>query len=135
MEIRPCGQDIGKNPGRRIERRGHLPWTVGGGRGEAGNGSRHGGKADHLRHGQSRSRNLPTRSEGSTPRRHHRDGPVGLSQSGQQRPWLSFHFPRRSEEHTSELQSLMRISYAVFCLKKKNLIHTKLATQHTQLYT
>src|SRR3546814_3903228 len=28
-------------------------------------------------------------------------------------------FPVRSEEHTSELQSLMRISYAVFCLKKK----------------
>src|SRR3546814_3153721 len=28
--------------------------------------------------------------------------------------------PNRSEEHTSELQSLMRISYAVFCLKKKN---------------
>src|SRR3546814_3174733 len=33
--------------------------------------------------------------------------------------------PHRSEEHTSELQSLMRISYAVFCLKKKN------KTQHT----
>src|SRR3546814_7783884 len=33
---------------------------------------------------------------------------------------------RRSEEHTSELQSLMRISYAVFCLKKKNTHkHTK----------
>src|SRR3546814_5008522 len=31
----------------------------------------------------------------------------------------------RSEEHTSELQSLMRISYAVFCLKKKNIFHTK----------
>src|SRR3546814_5651130 len=31
---------------------------------------------------------------------------------------------RRSEEHTSELQSLMRISYAVFCLKKKKLIDT-----------
>src|SRR3546814_5355315 len=30
----------------------------------------------------------------------------------------------RSEEHTSELQSLMRISYAVFCLKKKNIIHS-----------
>src|SRR3546814_8115844 len=30
------------------------------------------------------------------------------------------HGRRRSEEHTSELQSLMRISYAVFCLKKKN---------------
>src|SRR3546814_7361599 len=31
----------------------------------------------------------------------------------------------RSEEHTSELQSLMRISYAVFCLKKKKIIRTK----------
>src|SRR3546814_9310911 len=30
------------------------------------------------------------------------------------------HLKHRSEEHTSELQSLMRISYAVFCLKKKN---------------
>src|SRR3546814_4283979 len=30
----------------------------------------------------------------------------------------------RSEEHTSELQSLMRISYAVFCLKKKNKLNT-----------
>src|SRR3546814_2279698 len=35
----------------------------------------------------------------------------------------------RSEEHTSEPQSLMRISYAVFCLKKKNTHHTK----HTKL--
>src|SRR3546814_7315684 len=33
--------------------------------------------------------------------------------------WLAF---VRSEEHTSELQSLMRISYAVFCLKKKILL-------------
>src|SRR3546814_1167473 len=31
-----------------------------------------------------------------------------------------FFYGERSEEHTSELQSLMRISYAVFCLKKKN---------------
>src|SRR3546814_4931783 len=31
----------------------------------------------------------------------------------------------RSEEHTSELQSLMRISYAVFCLKKKKKQHSK----------
>src|SRR3546814_3353749 len=35
----------------------------------------------------------------------------------------------RSEEHTSELQSLMRISYAVFCLKKKK---TKKNTNHTR---
>src|SRR3546814_8987510 len=32
---------------------------------------------------------------------------------------------RRSEEHTSELQSLMRISYAVFCLKKKSTTHRR----------
>src|SRR3546814_5011421 len=38
-----------------------------------------------------------------------------------QGPLVIFHrrVKRRSEEHTSELQSLMRISYAVFCLKKK----------------
>src|SRR3546814_4635454 len=35
----------------------------------------------------------------------------------------------RSEEHTSELQSLMRISYAVFCLKKKNKTTDKLIVQ------
>src|SRR3546814_2389910 len=34
---------------------------------------------------------------------------------------IGSHTPVRSEEHTSELQSLMRISYAVFCLKKKNI--------------
>src|SRR3546814_3097308 len=38
---------------------------------------------------------------------------------------------RRSEEHTSELQSLMRISYAVFCLKKKNS-QTKIVSTHTR---
>src|SRR3546814_7561018 len=44
----------------------------------------------------------------------------GLARSGKL-------FVRRSEEHTSELQSLMRISYAVFCLKKKtnkSILHT-----------
>src|SRR3546814_6311957 len=49
-------------------------------------------------------------------------------------PPLRFHDLRhthgRSEEHTSELQSLMRISYAVFCLKKK-----KQKVQHTQTIT
>src|SRR3546814_4814881 len=35
----------------------------------------------------------------------------------------------RSEEHTSELQSLMRISYAVFCLKKKNTENTKMSNR------
>src|SRR3546814_1015225 len=36
------------------------------------------------------------------------------------RRWSSQSSVERSEEHTSELQSLMRLSYAVFCLKKKN---------------
>src|SRR3546814_8178634 len=36
----------------------------------------------------------------------------------------------RSEEHTSELQSLMRISYAVFCLKKKNILANKTIVQN-----
>src|SRR3546814_4935235 len=36
----------------------------------------------------------------------------------------------RSEEHTSELQSLMRISYAVFCLKKKNYNNSDQSSHH-----
>src|SRR3546814_9171343 len=46
--------------------------------------------------------------------------------------WLS-----RSEEHTSELQSLMRISYAVFCLKKKKIKHRprlNTVTTRTKIY-
>src|SRR3546814_3133731 len=38
----------------------------------------------------------------------------------------------RSEEHTSELQSLMRISYAVFCLKKKKNQHTSILQRLTK---
>src|SRR3546814_10404523 len=44
----------------------------------------------------------------------------------------------RSEEHTSELQSLMRISYAVFCLKKKKLLNIRkqhIKTTIINLYT
>src|SRR3546814_6767971 len=43
----------------------------------------------------------------------------------------------RSEEHTSELQSLMRISYAVLCLKKKRVTykHTSTRTKTLKLYT
>src|SRR3546814_4549447 len=39
----------------------------------------------------------------------------------------------RSEEHTSELQSLMRISYAVFCLKQKNTMHYMI-THNTSIF-
>src|SRR3546814_8669699 len=45
--------------------------------------------------------------------------------------WVALWF--RSEEHTSELQSLMRISYAVFCLKKKKNKKQKKHRQHVQL--
>src|SRR3546814_2297738 len=37
----------------------------------------------------------------------------------------------RSEEHTSELQSLMRTSYAVFCLTKKKVVNTNITDTHT----
>src|SRR3546814_4784272 len=67
-------------------------------------------------------------------RRGGRYGPAGLASSekgvvrlrGLEPPRGLQHRHWRSEEHTSELQSLMRISYAVFCLKKKktnNMLH------------
>src|SRR3546814_2337126 len=44
---------------------------------------------------------------------------VAAVPAGRRRPGQALDAGDRSEEHTSELQSLMRISYAVFCLKKK----------------
>src|SRR3546814_9173861 len=57
-----------------------------------------------------------------------RIGAIGLAyrpQSGDRR--------RRSEEHTSELQSLMRISYAVFCLKKKKTTNAHKLQNNTRM--
>src|SRR3546814_2035588 len=55
---------------------------------------------------------------------------------GRRREFAAFqafvHGSNRSEEHTSELQSLMRISYAVFCLKKKTKRHNR--QDNTQTY-
>src|SRR3546814_5811868 len=56
------------------------------------------------------------RSELHRPQSRHRDRRSIDSEDGRDRLRL------RSEEHTSELQSLMRISYAVFCLKKKKTL-------------
>src|SRR3546814_6635935 len=68
---------------------------------------------------------------------HHRGDPeagLGSFQRPHRRHALGPPRPRRrSEEHTSELQSLMRISYAVFCLKKKKTT-TRLTHTHTQQY-
>src|SRR3546814_8479484 len=48
-------------------------------------------------------------------------------------PWTSRARPSRSEEHTSELQSLMRISSAVFCLKKNTKHYTPSTTNHNTI--
>src|SRR3546814_3875725 len=50
-------------------------------------------------------------------------------------PFVNLALVPRSEEHTSELQSLMRISYAVFCLKKKTQTLTLLTTDSTPTHT
>src|SRR3546814_4256647 len=47
---------------------------------------------------------------------------------------LATHHGSRSEEHTSELQSLMRISYAVFCLKKKKKLKYNIKCQNKSTY-
>src|SRR3546814_7730728 len=52
--------------------------------------------------------------------RHHRFADIALPHRATRHLKHAVKASRRSEEHTSELQSLMRISYAVFCLKKKN---------------
>src|SRR3546814_8224985 len=80
-------------------------------------------RAGRLRGGRGRVRHAdPHRLQGL---RHLR---VPAQRPGRHRAAAAEH-PRglRSEEHTSELQSLMRISYAVFCLKKKT-INTSTAT-------
>src|SRR3546814_5800956 len=51
----------------------------------------------------------------------HGERPQGWPRRRRRSPPAARTAPERSEEHTSELQSLMRISYAVFCLKKKKL--------------
>src|SRR3546814_4604604 len=55
------------------------------------------------------------------------DQVAALKQLGAKYPWIDL----RSEEHTSELQSLMRISYAVFCLKKNRSTHYSTQPTHT----
>src|SRR3546814_1615209 len=56
-----------------------------------------------------------------------RDPRLVMEHRSQGKPVFYGDAARRSEEHTSELQSLMRISYAVFCLQKKN------TSTHTQI--
>src|SRR3546814_4390683 len=71
----------------------------------------------------SRRTHAPSRSATSAPTSPGRS--TGTARSVAPRPILMRPHTARSEEHTSELQSLMRISYAVFCLKKKTERITK----------
>src|SRR3546814_1790360 len=74
-------------------------------------------------------RSDPRRPQGAG-RYRAQDGEFGLSDPPSGRCVAGLHDRRgrlRSEEHTSELQSLMRISYAVFCLKKKTKKHSVLS--------
>src|SRR3546814_1139305 len=75
-----------------------------------------GGSAREVRQGP---RRRPLRSELPEGRRQ------DLQQVGNPQGALCGGVDPRSEEHTSELQSLMRISYAVFCLKKKKVVKIK----------
>src|SRR3546814_5006273 len=92
------------------------------GRGSAGGARRarrHGVPSlSHRRHRPGRDRARP----GGQPEHGGEGSAKGLSRarraSGAVRCGMTHPAPSRSEEHTSELQSLMRISYAVFCLKK-----------------
>src|SRR3546814_9974123 len=77
------------------------------------------GQPDHADEGLRDRRRLPV--PGRPWRRPHQSRPAA-SQILKAAPL------NRSEEHTSELQSLMRISYAVFCLKKKNKTNSIIAT-------
>src|SRR3546814_3943587 len=61
------------------------------------------------------------------------EGPM-VADNPWSKPVVDAHDGGRSEDHTSELPSLMRISYAVFCLKKKK-VHTTLAITITTIPT
>src|SRR3546814_5943838 len=111
----------------------------------------HPGKEDQFRAAWRRGTELIREKYGSLGSRLHRearpDGTtrfVGIAEWPDRATWQAAFDARmvydepatraaRSEEHTSELQSLMRISYAVFCLKKKK--KSKSRTQHARKYT
>src|SRR3546814_3097933 len=88
-----------------------LAWTARSGRGRQDGSSRGTGAGRSRGHGS-----VAGRSDA------HRVGRGRQYPGGYCCVFLLHSAAGRSEEHTSELQSLMRISYAVFCLKKKNTV-------------
>src|SRR3546814_2384577 len=120
VEVGACRRHRCENPRGLDGRSGPVPGPVSCWCSDCGNGRLDGAASDHLRFGKSDPGDPARDREVDPRRRDHRDGTIRLSQSDQ-----------RSEEHTSELQSLMRISYAVFCLKKKKKTHEVSQVEHT----
>src|SRR3546814_2063687 len=91
------------------------------------------GTAPRDMQGDKRARRMAKQVAASADRRNHRADVADFLVPGDRRGSGAAHRivaaldAHRSEEHTSELQSLMRISYAVFCLKKKT--HNQIKTQ------
>src|SRR3546814_5559053 len=83
-----------------------------------GNGGVHGGR--HENSGTNHGPPINARSPSLHPLRHEVGRPSSSKAAVATLSSGTFSEPSRSEEHTSELQSLMRLSYAVFCLQKKN---------------
>src|SRR3546814_2074507 len=77
----------------------------------------------------SRNPTRPTSSAASADRNAINTNAARKATPSQRPPGITANSLGRSEEHTSELQSLMRISYAVFCLKKKKRHYTH--NEHT----
>src|SRR3546814_9429692 len=105
-----CSSDLGAKLQRKQHRQRHL-WID-----EAG-----GGAGEHQRDGrQQRAQMVPVakKAQGAAEQQEGDDRLAALVDGGKAARIEGGR--SRSEEHTSELQSLMRISYAVFCLKKKN---------------
>src|SRR3546814_4709914 len=114
-----CSSDLGAKLQRKQHRQRHL-WID-----EAG-----GGAGEHQRDGrQQRAQMVPVakKAQGAAEQQEGDDrlaalvdgGKAARIEGGRSRQGAEPRRLGRSEEHTSELQSLMRISYAVFCLKKK----------------
>src|SRR3546814_8131514 len=80
------------------------------------------------------ARSTGTRSSNNMPKWSNMPLPFNRAPPIRKRSCSGLPEPKRSEEHTSELQSLMRISYAVFCLKKKrdNLYMQYINNYHLQ---
>ncbi len=95
VEVGLRGEDQGAHAGRSLRGRRRLLWPLGQRRVHARDGRLDGQEADHLRHGQSRSRDHARGGPRRPRRRHRRHGPLRLSEPGQQRAGLPVHLPRR----------------------------------------